>query len=97
MKNQSAIEYLKLRASWGRLGNDHVAASDGFASIATGNGSSGVFGNTTLPGYQNTSYFSWLQWEVVDEINAGLNFSTLQGRLNVDADYFHRMYAFFEV
>lgn len=91
MKNQSAIEYLKLRASWGRLGNDHVAASDGFASIATGNGSSGVFGNTTLPGYQNTSYFSWLQWEVVDEINAGLNFSTLQGRLNVDADYFHRM------
>ena len=91
MKNVSAIDYLKLRASWGKLGNDHVAASDGFASIATGNGASGVFGNTTIAGYQNTTYFSWLQWEVVDEINAGFNLSTLKGRLNIDADYFHRM------
>jgi TonB-linked SusC/RagA family outer membrane protein len=91
MKNQHALDYLKLRASWGRLGNDHVAASDGFASITTGNGNSGVFGNNIVPGYQNTSYFSWLQWEVVDEINAGFNLSTLQNRLNIDADYFHRM------
>ena len=61
MKDVKAIDYLKLRASWGKLGNDHVAASDGFASIATGNGVSGVFGNTTIPGFQNTTYFSWLQ------------------------------------
>jgi tonB-linked outer membrane protein, susC/ragA family len=91
MKNQSIIDYLKVRASWGKLGNDHVAASDGFASISTGNSASGVFGNTVFPGYQNNTYFSWLQWEVVDEINAGFNLSTLQGRLNIDADYFHRM------
>lgn len=91
MKPLKAVEYLKLRASWGKLGNDHVAASDGFASISTGNGASGVYGNTIFPGYQNTSYFSWLKWEAVEEINAGLAFSTLQSRLNVDADYFHRM------
>ena len=83
MKNQSIIDYLKVRASWGKLGNDHVAASDGFASISTGNSASGVFGNTVFPGYQNNTYFSWLQWEVVDEINAGFNLSTLQGRLNL--------------
>ncbi len=91
MKEQKAIDYLKLRASWGKLGNDHVAASDGFASITTGNNASGVYGNTTIPGYQNTTYFSWLQWEVVDEINAGFNLSTLRNRLTIDADYFHRM------
>lgn len=91
MKNQKAIDYLKIRASWGMLGNDHVAASDGFASIATGNGASGVFGNTIVSGYQNNSYFSWLQWELVDEINVGFNMSVLQNRLNIDADYFHRM------
>lgn len=91
MKNQKAIDYLKLRASWGRLGNDHVSASDGFANITTGNTASGVFGNTTIPGYQNTTYFSWLQWEVVDEINAGFNMGLLNNRLNIDADYFHRM------
>ncbi len=91
MKEQKAIDYLKLRASWGKLGNDHVAASDGFASITTGNNASGVYGSTTIPGYQNTTYFSWLQWEVVDEINAGFNLSTLRNRLTIDADYFHRM------
>lgn len=91
MKNQKVFDYLKLRASWGRLGNDYVAASDGFASITTGNNASGVFGNSTFPGYQNTTFYSWLKWELVDEANVGLNFSTLRNRLNVDIDYFHRM------
>lgn len=91
MKGQKWADFLKLRASWGKLGNDHVAASDGFASIATGNDASGVFGNTTLAGYQNTTYFSWLKWEVVEEWNAGINFITLNNRLNIDFDYYHRM------
>ena len=91
MQDQKVLDYLKLRASWGRLGNDHVAASDGFASIATGNNASGVFGNTTIPGFQNTSYFSYLKWELVDETNVGVNFSTLNNRLNVDLDWYYRM------
>ena len=88
MQDQKVLDYLKLRASWGRLGNDHVAASDGFASISTGNSASGVFGNTTIPGFQNTSYFSYLKWELVDETNVGVNFSTLNNRLNVDLDWY---------
>lgn len=91
MKNQRVFDYLKLRASWGRLGNDHVAASDGFASITTGNSASGVFGNNTFPGFQNTTYYSYLKWELVDETNAGVNFSLLKNRLNVDLDYFYRL------
>ena len=91
MQDQKVLDYLKLRASWGRLGNDHVAASDGFASISTGNSASGVFGNTTIPGFQNTSYFSYLKWELVDETNVGVNFSTLNNRLNVDLDWYYRM------
>ena len=91
MRNQNVFDYLKLRASWGKLGNDHVAASDGFASITTGTGVSGVFGNTTVAGFEDSSYFSYLKWEVVDEYNAGINFSTLNYRLNFDIDYYHRM------
>ena len=91
MQNQKAIDYLKVRASWGQLGNDHVDASDGFASITTGNSASGVFGSTTYPGYQNTTYFSWLKWELVEEANVGVNLATLNSRLNLDLDYFHRM------
>ena len=33
MKDQKFFDYLKLRASWGRLGNDHVAASDGLLQL----------------------------------------------------------------
>ena len=91
LKDQKWIDFLKLRASWGKLGNDQVAASDGFASIATGNAASGVFGNSTIAGYQNSTYFSWLKWEVVEEWNAGINFITLNNRLNIDVDYYHRM------
>ena len=90
-KKQHIFDYMKLRASWGLLGNDHVAASDGFASITSGLSASGVFGNTTIPGYQNTSYFSWLRWEKVAETNIGLNFTLLNNRLNVDADYYNRV------
>ncbi len=91
MENLKWIDFLKVRASWGKLGNDQVAASDGFASINTGNGASGVFENSTISGYQNTTYFSWLKWEKVEEWNAGVNFIVLGNRLNIDFDYYHRL------
>jgi TonB-linked SusC/RagA family outer membrane protein len=91
MQGQKIFDYMKLRASWGLLGNDHVAASDGFASVSTGNSNSGVYGNTVVAGYQNNYYYSTLKWEKVEEWNAGINFSTFSNRLNVDLDYFHRM------
>ena len=91
MQNQNAIDFLKLRASWGRLGNNAVPASDGFRSVATGVGSSGVFGNATIAGFQNNSYFTNLKWEVVDETNVGLELATLNNRLSFDIDWFYRM------
>lgn len=90
MKNQNVFDYMKFRASWGKLGNDNVAASDGFASVITGLAASGVFGSTTFPGFKNTSYYSWLKWEVVTETNVGLQFTTLNNRLDVDIDWFYR-------
>lgn len=91
MKNQHWADYLKLRASWGKLGNDNVAASDGFASITTGNNASGVFDNNVINGYQNTTYFSWLKWEVVNETNVGLEYAVFNHRLSMDLDWFKRI------
>ncbi len=89
MQNQNIFDYLKLRASWGKLGNDKIAASAGFASI---NNVQGVFGtNTAIDGYTNSSNFSWLAWEVVNETNIGVNFSTLKNRLNADIDWYYRL------
>ena len=89
MKNQNIFDYMKLRASWGKLGNDKIAASAGFASIQN---VQSVFGpNTAIDGFINTTNFSWLGWEVVNETNVGVNFSTLKNRLNADIDWYYRL------
>lgn len=91
MKDFKQLNYLKLRASWGKLGNDKVSASDGFASVTQNMNTSGVFGNGVLPGYTNLVYFSYLDWEVVNELNIGFDAAFLDSRLGVEADYYHRL------
>ena len=89
MADQKTFDYLKLRASWGKLGNDKIAASAGFANV---NVVQAVFGtNNPLDGYKNTSNFSWLGWEVVNETNVGLSLATLRNRLSADIDWYYRM------
>ena len=91
MKDQKWVDYLKLRASWGKLGNDKVAASDGFASITQDMGTSGIFGGSAVPGYSIFVKFCWVGWEVVYETNVGLDFSTLNSRLTIEADWYYRL------
>ena len=85
------VDYLKLRASWGLLGNDKVPANDGLSSISNGGiGESGIFGTSYIPGMINNTVFSDLEWEVVDEKNIGVEAKLLDFRLNVEADYYNR-------
>ena len=91
MSGQRVFDYLKIRGSWGKLGNDKIQPSDGFASIETGLDASGVFGDVLVPGYINQSYFSYLRWEVVDEVNAGFDAGFLNNRLSAEFDYYRRV------
>jgi TonB-linked SusC/RagA family outer membrane protein len=91
MSKQNLVDHLKLRASYGMLGNDKVPASDGFASVMMNQGTSGVFGDVLFPGYVNQNYFSSLKWEVVKEFNIGVDMAFLDRRLNAEFDYFHRL------
>lgn len=87
MSDQRVFDFLKVRASWGKLGNDKNAASSGFAGSSNTNG---AMGDQLLPGYVNQNSFSWLSWEVVDETNVGLEAAFLNDRLRFDADYYIR-------
>lgn len=91
MKDQKWVDYMKIRASWGKLGNDKIKASDGFASITQDMTTSGIFAGSSVPGYTNLVYFSWLGWEVVNETNVGLDFRTLNSRLSLEADWYYRL------
>ena len=92
MKNQRVFDYLKLRASWGMLGNDNVPANDINIAGASGVDSSAVFGDTVVDGIgAQTVYQNYLKWEVVTEANIGADFAFLGSRLSGDIDFYHRV------
>ena len=81
------IDYLKLRASWGELGNDRIQASDGATTTSVTTTS---LGDVQYTGTTTSNTFSALRWEVVEETNAGLTAEFLRSRLSLDADYYTR-------
>lgn len=87
LKNISALNFVKLRASWGQLGNDKIQASDGAITttiITT------AINDILTSGTITSSTYSSLKWEVVEETNFGITSRLLNDRLSVDVDYFSR-------
>ena len=92
MKGQHVFDYLKLRASWGMLGNDNVPANSSVTLGASGIGASAVFGDTVYDGVgAQTVVNNYLKWEVVTEANVGVDFSMMEGRLHGELDFYDRV------
>ena len=83
----SAINFLKLRASWGELGNDKIQASDGASTTTVINT---AINDILVSGTTTSSTFSSLKWEVTEEYNIGLTSRFLDSRLSFEADYYSR-------
>ncbi|MBO9151376.1 SusC/RagA family TonB-linked outer membrane protein [Chitinophaga sp. GCM10012297] len=96
MKGQHIFDFLKLRGSWGKLGNDGVNANAGYAIVSTGSANSAIFGSTAdanglyVPGYTVNRFFANVTWEVVTEWDGGIDFEVLGRRLKGSVDYYHR-------
>ena len=92
MKGQHLFDYLKLRASWGMLGNDNVPANSSVTLGASGMSASAVFGDTVYDGVgAQTVYNNYLKWEVVTEANIGADFSMFEGKLHGELDLYDRV------
>ncbi|SEK41052.1 SusC/RagA family TonB-linked outer membrane protein [Parapedobacter koreensis] len=91
MENQSFIDFLKIRGSWGSLGNQNVGGNlyPMYPQLATGN--SAVFGDRLIPSY-NPSYIPDpnLHWEVVKSWETGFELTALDSRLRVEAVYYSK-------
>lgn len=87
LKGNSNFPYLKLRASWGQLGNDKIQPSDGAftTSIITT-----TMGGTVFSGTVVSSTFSYLEWELTEETNIGITAKLLKDKLSADLDYYNR-------
>ena len=85
MSDVNGVDFLKLRAGWGRLGNGSVPASDGARTttiITTAINDQLVSGAT----FSNT--FDYLLWEKIESWNFGISSRLLDSRLSLEADYF---------
>jgi TonB-linked SusC/RagA family outer membrane protein len=88
------VSNLKLRASWGQLGNSTVLNSMyypyiGMISNKTENSTSTILswmGNPVY--YQKDMVSSGVTWETVQTTNVGLDVSLLKNRLDITADYY---------
>jgi TonB-linked SusC/RagA family outer membrane protein len=92
MQNSKTFQFLKIRGSWGLLGNDNVPSNSSVTLGTTGAGSSGIFGDQLVDGVgAQTVIQNYLQWEVVDEFDFGVDFSILLNKLSGELDYYRRV------
>lgn len=86
MRDVNWLSLLKLRASWGTMGNQNVGDYPYISSITLG---SGVFnGNIVSTSAQTTVANQQISWESTKVMNAGLNASFLKNKLNLEFDYY---------
>ena len=92
MKQFTWLDMLKLKGSWGTLGNQNLSQPYPAEPLLT-NAYSAVFGtpSTIYPGYQ-LSYLpnARLHWEKVEAWEAGFEADMLQNRLHLEAVYYHK-------
>jgi TonB-linked SusC/RagA family outer membrane protein len=88
MQNIRAVNDLKLRVSYGLSGNDRVSA---YSTQATLGQTYYDFGGVLAPGYApNQLPNKHLTWETTKEINIGLDFGLLKGRIAGTVDVYDR-------
>ena len=91
MATQKSVDFLKLRLSWGQLGNDAVPANSKVILGSYGTGVSAVFGDNFYDGLgAQTVLQNDLRWEVVSEWDVGVDFGFLRNRLSGELDYYNR-------
>ncbi|MEI7896034.1 MAG: TonB-dependent receptor [bacterium] len=91
MKSVKVISRLKIRTSWGQVGNDKIPYQGRFSTVSD---MLAVFGSTLVP-VSAASYGvngnSELKWEVTSQFDAGLEVGLLDDRLTGEFDYYRRV------
>lgn len=87
---KSQISELKLRGSWGKLGNQNIVGNYPYIpTIASGQSYS--FGGTVATGVAPVNGANPnIQWETTKSTDVGFDVALLKGKINFTADYFIR-------
>ncbi len=89
MKNVRSITSLKVRGSWGRVGNDRINPSEFVTLLSTG--LSAVFGDQVVFGSTIAEIKDPnLKWETTDEIDLGIDFEAMNGHIAGVIDVYNK-------
>lgn len=92
---KSWMDYLKLRASWGQVGNQNIDSFKYLGLIATSNGEY-IFGDgsgadkNTAGFYPSSLSNNKLKWETSDQVNVGFDARFIDGKLNANFDWYRK-------
>ena len=93
MQDQQLLDFLKVRASWGRVGNDMGVSSRFMYMPAVWQNAGGYSFGVSTP--ENSPAFGIstvgnpnVTWETADKNNIGIDIRALANRLSFSADYF---------
>lgn len=84
----TGVDNLKLRASWGQLGNNAIGNYDYLSTYASGY--SYPIGGKLASGTVATLSNALLEWETTSSIDVGVEFATFRNRLSVELDYYDK-------
>ncbi len=88
MQKQNVVSNLKLRASYGQVGNAVVAPYSTQANLLN---TAYDFDNVSASGFAPANLANKnLKWERSKELNIGLDFSLLKNRINASVEYYDR-------
>ena len=90
LENNSIIDFLKLRGSFGILGNDRIG-SFRFVSLMNGEGVYTFGGNQLVYGTATGALSNPnIQWEEQESFNVGLDLRMLNNKVNMTFEYYKR-------
>lgn len=92
-EGQNFLDYLKLKASLGVLGNKNIDERYRYPAYPTlTNANSGVFGNNVVAALER-EYIPDpnLNWETVHSWEVGIELNTFKNRLHFETNYYHKL------
>jgi len=92
IKDVSAISNLKIRASWGQLGNQNISGYWPYLTvIGQNNNLSYSYNGSFSPGAAVTALVDQnITWETSSSLDIGLEVGVLDDRITLEADYFQK-------
>jgi len=91
MKNSSAIDYLKLKGSWGLLGNQFTDPRYRYPLYSLLNSTPGIFGENVISGYSAAYLIDPnLHWETIRSFEAGLELNTFKKQMHIEVNYYNK-------